>query len=138
MRQEGGEQKPSSIGIVEEAEQATLHASPANSCPIDPSSIAAHSVPGCSDALPQPAVAGCHHVEANGFEGEGLSEGNLGQSVAGQGKRVEGSDEAGLSHVLSDIDEHIGALHAGLPLNTLLLVVTCQGDTAEVRRLQVF
>ena len=138
MRQDGGEQTPASIGTAEEAEQPTLHASPASSCLIDPSSVASHSVPGSSDALPQPAVAGCHHVEADDLEGEGLSKANLGQSVAGQGKQAEGSDEAGLSHVLSDIDEHIRALHAGLPLNTLLLVVTCQGDTAEVRRLQVF
>ncbi|KAK9820565.1 hypothetical protein WJX72_011714 [[Myrmecia] bisecta] len=45
-------------------------------------------------------------------------------------------DDKQVERLLATIDRQIGELHRALPPNTLLLVVTCQGDTAECRRLQ--
>lgn len=40
------------------------------------------------------------------------------------------------ARILAEIDRLVGDLHAAAPVNSLLLVYTVQGDTAECRRLQ--
>ena len=39
--------------------------------------------------------------------------------------------------ILATADRQLGAIYDGLPANAMLVVYTCQGDTAECRRLQV-
>ena len=45
--------------------------------------------------------------------------------------------EDGLRAILATADRQLGAIYDGLPANAMLVVYTCQGDTAECRRLQV-
>ena len=45
--------------------------------------------------------------------------------------------DAQLDTVLQGLDQHVGEIIEALPVNALLLVFTCQGDTAEFRRMQV-
>ena len=45
--------------------------------------------------------------------------------------------EDGLRAILATADCQLGAIYDGLPANAMLVVYTCQGDTAECRRLQV-
>ena len=45
--------------------------------------------------------------------------------------------EGGLRAILDTADRQLGAIYDGLPANAMLVVYTCQGDTAECRRLQV-
>lgn len=49
---------------------------------------------------------------------------------------VDVSDEQ-LNRVLQEMDKRIGNIIEALPVNGLLVVFTCQGNTAEYRRLQV-
>lgn len=44
--------------------------------------------------------------------------------------------EEQLNTVLGGLDKCVGSLIEALPVNGLLVVFTCQGDTAEYRRLQ--
>lgn len=51
------------------------------------------------------------------------------------GTDVDVSDEQ-LNRVLQELDRRIGSIIEALPVNGLLIVFTCQGNTAEYRRLQ--
>lgn len=51
------------------------------------------------------------------------------------GDDVDVSDEQ-LNRVLQELDRRIGSIIEALPVNGLLVVFTCQGNTAEYRRLQ--
>lgn len=45
--------------------------------------------------------------------------------------------EEQLNTVLGGLDKCVGSIIEALPVNGLLVVFTCQGDTAEYRRMQV-
>ncbi len=49
----------------------------------------------------------------------------------------EDLSEAALDEQLRLVDDRVGRVHAALPVGSMLLVATGQGDTAECRRLQV-
>ena len=47
------------------------------------------------------------------------------------------ADEIAMEQILKQLDERLGRIHDALPANAMLIVAAGQGDTAEVRRLQV-
>ena len=51
------------------------------------------------------------------------------------GADVDVSDEQ-LNRILHELDTRVGSIIEALPVNGLLVVFTCQGNTAEYRRLQ--
>ena len=55
----------------------------------------------------------------------------------GPSSHSQENSEAQLNRVLKTIDESVRRLIEALPVNAMLLVFTCQGDTAEFRRMQV-
>ncbi len=52
-------------------------------------------------------------------------------------REVAAADEAAMEQILKQLDERLGRIHDALPTNAMLIVAAGQGDTAEVRRLQV-
>lgn len=62
-----------------------------------------------------------------------------GEQAAGacsNGANQDGSEEQ-LDKTLEGLDKCVGSIIEALPVNGLLVVFTCQGDTAEYRRMQV-
>jgi hypothetical protein len=72
----------------------------------------------------------------------GVKDAEAGTSGRGQGGRAEEAageedfSEEALDARLRKLDGQIGEVYSALPSNTLLMVCTGQGDTAEGRRLQ--
>lgn len=52
-------------------------------------------------------------------------------------REVAAADDRALEQILKDFDERLGRIHDALAPNALLILASGQGDTAEVRRLQV-
>lgn len=52
-------------------------------------------------------------------------------------REVAAADEIAMEQILKQLDERLGRIHDALPANAMLIVAAGQGDTAEVRRLQV-
>jgi len=58
------------------------------------------------------------------------------KSRAARSQSQDVSEEQ-LNRVLKNLDEYVGRVVQALPVNSMLVVYTCQGDTAEYRRIQV-
>ena len=69
-----------------------------------------------------------------------VSAGDVSADQAAQGfsngADVDVSDEQ-LNRILQELDKRVGTIIEALPVNGLLVIFTCQGNTAEYRRLQV-
>lgn len=59
------------------------------------------------------------------------------EAVLVKEREVAAADEAAMEQILKQLDERLGRIYAALPPNAMLIVAAGQGDTAEVRRLQV-
>lgn len=57
-------------------------------------------------------------------------------SASPQSQSQDVSEEQ-LDRILKDLDDAVGRVIEALPVNGMLVVFTCQGDTAEYRRMQV-
>lgn len=73
----------------------------------------------------------------DGCENSGGENGGNGDNDSDEKKNNETFDDPfELDTTLRQIDAHLSALITAAPANTLVVVVTCHGDTAETRRLQ--
>ena len=61
--------------------------------------------------------------------------GNQALQALGNGADRDFGEEQ-LNTVLEGLDKCVGSIIEALPVNGLLVVFTCQGDTAEYRRMQ--
>ena len=59
------------------------------------------------------------------------------EAVLAKEREVAAADEAAMEQILKQLDDRLGRIHAALAPNAMLIVAAGQGDTAEVRRLQV-
>ena len=74
-----------------------------------------------------PLFDGCENGGENSGDGDGDDDKRNNETF---------DDPFELDTTLRQIDAHINALITAAPTNTLVVVVTCHGDTAETRRLQ--
>ncbi|GAX82434.1 hypothetical protein CEUSTIGMA_g9862.t1 [Chlamydomonas eustigma] len=58
------------------------------------------------------------------------------QQPAGGASSIEDLSDGAQDLLLQRLDDHIGAVYQSMPANTLLVVATGQGDTADCRRMQ--
>jgi RNA exonuclease 1 len=69
-------------------------------------------------------------------QGQGQQQGEDPGGGGGEAEEVHDYSEEALLRVAQQLDEHVGQLYDALPPNSLLIVATGQGDTAECRRQQ--
>lgn len=110
--------------------------------PILENTPAAGATPGFTPGM-TPGMTSAGETPGKTPAGEGAGSEGVNGEAGGDGSEpaappTEPVDEAAvLDATLRQIDEHVGAVYAGLPPNSMLVVFTGQGDTSGMRKFQV-